>query len=80
MGRAAAPEEPFPSPRGEGGSRRALLPAGARRVRGHFLAFSTDARIASLPRRTNSSGSTSTIAFGIRNHRMPTNHLRLKSP
>ncbi len=61
----------FPSPRGEGGSRLALLPAGASRVRGYFFALSATRPIACTTSRTNSSGCSNTIAFGIRNNRMP---------
>ena len=43
----------FPSPRGEGGPRRALSPAGAGRVRGHFLAFSATIPIVPTTFRTN---------------------------
>ena len=45
----------FPLP-GERGSRRALLPAGASRVRGYFFPFSFTVPIASTTFRTNSSG------------------------
>jgi len=61
----------FPLRGGEGGSQPARSSAGARRVRGHFLAFSAIVPIAPTIVRTNSSGCSSTIAFGMRNNRMP---------
>ena len=69
--RSRAPKYHFPLRRGEGGSPVALLPAAARRVRGHFPAFSADSRIASSTMRTNSSACSNTIELGIRNNRMP---------
>jgi hypothetical protein len=65
------PENPFPPPRGEGGSLRAFSPAEARRERGHFLAFSPGSRFAFTTSPTNSSGCSCTIALRSRNNRMP---------
>jgi len=57
-------QKQFPSPQGRGGTAR-------RWVRGYFSARFTVAERASPAFRTNSSGCPSTIAFGMRNKRMP---------
>ena len=70
-GAARPRQKSLPSPPGRGWLAAGAFTSAARRVRGHFLAFSTDTRIASTTSRTNSSGCSSTIAFGIRNNRIP---------
>ncbi|MGO8815968.1 MAG: TetR/AcrR family transcriptional regulator [Terriglobia bacterium] len=60
----------------EGGLLRALSPAAARRVRGHFLGPSADTRFAFTTSPTNSSGCSCTIALRSRNNRMPSGKSR----
>ena len=70
---AHAPKEQFPSPQGRGGTakRRAPHVLQVVGVRGHFPDSSAIDFMAPTIVRTNSSGCSSTIAFGMRNNRMP---------